>query len=91
MLVEQFRDWRVQACGQFKQDPRDVKHDPSNEYSIVVGETENEFTFSFKVESIKIIPSYYDVVVSEQLTTQCSTSKYSLRQQISLEPDSTFV
>jgi len=26
-----------------------VKHDPSNESSIVVGETETEFTFNFKV------------------------------------------
>ena len=35
---------------------RDKKNDTSNEYSIVVGETDNEFTFNFKVENIKIIP-----------------------------------
>jgi len=35
---------------------RDKKNDTSNEYSIVVGETDKEFTFNFKVENIKIIP-----------------------------------
>jgi hypothetical protein len=34
---------------------RDKKNDTSNEYSIVVGETDMEFTFNFKVENIKII------------------------------------
>ncbi|MFM7858465.1 MAG: hypothetical protein ACKO96_42725, partial [Flammeovirgaceae bacterium] len=29
---------------------RDKKNDTSNEYSIVVGETDAEFTFNFKVE-----------------------------------------
>ena len=60
----------MQAYGQFKQDLRDVKHDPSNEYAIVVGETENEFTFNFKVENIKMITSSNDVVMSEQLSAQ---------------------
>jgi hypothetical protein len=39
---------------------RDKKNDTSNEYSIVVGETDKEFTFNFKVENIKIIPGSYD-------------------------------
>ena len=70
---------------------RDKKNDTSNEYSIVVGETDKEFTFNFKVENIKIIPGAYDVVVSEKLLSQFSNTKYNLKYYIALEPDSTFV
>lgn len=69
---------------------RDKKNDTSNEYSIVVGETNKEFTFNFKVENIKIIPGSYDVVVSEKLLSQFKNTKYNLCYYIALEPDSTF-
>jgi hypothetical protein len=69
---------------------RDKKNDTSNEYSIVVGETNKEFTFNFKVENIKIIPGSYDVVVSEKLLSQFTNSKYNLKYYIALEPDSSF-
>ena len=69
---------------------RDKKNDTSNEYSIVVGETDKEFIFNFKVENIKIIPGAYDVVVSSKLLSQFKNSKYSLTYYIALEPDSTF-
>ena len=69
---------------------RDKKNDTSNEYSIVVGETDKEFIFNFKVENIKIIPGVYDVVVSSKLLSQFKNSKYSLTYYIALEPDSTF-
>ena len=69
---------------------RDKKNDTSNEYSIVVGETDKEFTFNFKVENIKIIPGAYDVVVSEKLLSQFSNTKYNLQYYVALEPDSTF-
>ena len=69
---------------------RDKKNDTSNEYSIVVGETNKEFTFNFKVENIKIIPGAYDVVVSEKLLSQFSNTKYNLKYYIALEPDSSF-
>ncbi|QPX48199.1 DNA polymerase [Synechococcus phage S-SRM01] len=69
---------------------RDKKNDTSNEYSIVVGETDKEFTFNFKVENIKIIPGAYDVVVSSKLLSQFKNSKYNLTYYIALEPDSTF-
>ena len=46
---------------------RDKKNDTSNEYSIIVGETDKQFVFNFKVENIKIIPGAYDVVVSSKL------------------------
>jgi hypothetical protein len=69
---------------------RDKKNDTSNEYAIVVGETDQEFTFNFKVENIKIIPGAYDVVVSSKLLSQFTNAKYNLTYYIALEPDSTF-
>lgn len=69
---------------------RDKKNDTSNEYSIVVGETDGEFVFNFKVENIKIIPGNYEVVISQKLLSQFTNSKYNLSYWIALEPDSTF-
>jgi len=70
---------------------RDKKNDTSNEYSIVVGETDNVFTFNFKVENLsKIISGAYDVVLSEKLLSQFTNTKYSLSYWIAMEPDSTF-
>ena len=69
---------------------RDKKNDTSNEFSIVVGETDSEFTFNFKVENIKIIPGSYDVVVSKKLLSKFTNPKYNLNYYIALEPDSTF-
>ena len=68
---------------------RDKKNDTSNSYSVVVGETDKEFTFNFKVENIKIIPGSYDVIVSSKLLSQFSNSQYNLKYYIALEPDST--
>lgn len=69
---------------------RDKKNDTSNEYSIVVGETDKEFTFNFKVENIKIIPGAYDVVVSQKLLSQFTNTKFGVTYYIALEPDSAF-
>jgi hypothetical protein len=70
---------------------RDKKNDTSNEYSIVVGETDKEFVFNFKVENLsKIISGAYDVVLSEKLLSQFTNTKYSLSYWIAMEPDSTF-
>jgi hypothetical protein len=80
----------VGEAGVVKLVVRDKKNDTSNEYSIVVGETDKEFTFNFKVENIKIIPGAYDVVVSQKLLSQFTNPKYNLSYWIALEPDSTF-
>jgi len=69
---------------------RDKKNDTSNEFSIDVGETTNEFVFNFKVENIKIIPGTYDVVVSKKLLSKFSNERYNLNYYIALEPDSSF-
>ena len=68
----------------------DKKNDTSNEYAIVVGETDKEFVFNFKVENIKIIPGAYDVVVSSKLLSEFTNESYNLKYYIALEPDSTF-
>ena len=69
---------------------RDKKNDTSNDFSVVVGETESEFSFNFKVENIKILPGTYDVVVSQKLLSRFSSKNHDLTYYIALEPDSTF-
>ena len=69
---------------------RDKKNDTSNDYSVVVGETESTFSFNFKVENIKIIPGTYEVVVSSKLLSRFTSQNYDLTYYIALEPDSTF-
>ena len=69
---------------------RDKKNDTSNEYSIIVGETDKDFTFNFKVENIKIIPGAYDVSISSKLLSEFTNSNYNLKYYIALEPDSNF-
>ena len=69
---------------------RDKKNDTSNDFSIVVGETDSTFSFNFKVENIKIVPGTYDVVVSQKLLSRFTCRDYDLKYFIALEPDSTF-
>jgi len=69
---------------------RDKRNATSNEYSIVVGETDKEFTFNFKVENLKIIPASYDVVLSSKLLSKFTNERYNLNYYIPMEPDSTF-
>ena len=69
---------------------RDKKNDTSNNFNIVVGETESEFSFNFKVENIKILPGTHDVVVSQKLLSRFTSKNHDLTYYIALEPDSTF-
>ena len=69
---------------------RDKKNDSSNDFSIVVGETDATFSFNFKVENIKILPGTYDVVVSQKLLSRFTSKNHDLTYYIALEPDSTF-
>jgi len=69
---------------------RDKKNDTSNDFSIVVGETESKFSFNFKVENIKILPGTYGVVVSQKLLSRFTSRNHDLTYYIALEPDSTF-
>ena len=69
---------------------RDKKNDTSNDFAITVGETNDTFSFNFKVENIKILPGTYDVVVSQKLLSRFTCRDYDLTYYIALEPDSTF-
>ena len=80
----------VGEAGVVKLVVRDKKNDTSNDFSVVVGETDSEFVFNFKVENIKILPGTYEVVVSQKLLSQFTNTKYNLCYYIALEPDSTF-
>lgn len=68
----------------------DKKNDTSNDFSIIVGETDKEFSFNFKVENIKIIPGRYDVVVSSKLLSKFTSKDRNLCYYIALEPDSVY-
>ena len=80
----------IGEAGVIKLVVRDKKNDTSNEFAIVVGETDKEFAFNFKVENIKIIPGAYDVVVSSKLLSRFSNTNHNLKYYIALEPDSSF-
>ena len=80
----------VGEAGVVKLVVRDKKNDTSNEFAVVVGETDADFTLNFKVENIKIIPGAYDVVISSKLLAKFTNSSYNLVYYIALEPDSTF-
>ena len=80
----------VGEAGVVKLVVRDKKNDTSNEYAVVVGETDKVFSFNFKVENIKIIPGAYDVVVSSKLLSKFTNTQHDLKYFIALEPDSTF-
>ena len=69
---------------------RDKKNDTSNDYSVIVGETDKEFCFNFKVENIKILPGTYEVVVSQKLLSRFTAKNSDLTYYIAMEPDSTF-
>ena len=69
---------------------RDKKNDTSNDFAVVVGETDKDFSFNFKVENIKLIPGSYDVVVSSKLLSKFMCRDRDLTYFIALEPDSTY-
>ena len=80
----------VGEAGVVKLVVRDKKNDTSNEFAIVVGETDKDFVFNFKVENIKIIPGAYNVVVSSKLLSKFTNVSLDLKYFIALDPDSTF-
>ena len=80
----------VGEAGVVKLVVRDKKNDTSNDFSIVVGETDSIFTFNFKVENIKILPGAYEVVISQKLLSQFTSTDRDLKYYIAMEPDSVF-
>ena len=80
----------IGEAGVVKVVARDKKNDTSNDFSIIVGETDKQFVFNFKEENLKIIPGTYDVVVSSKLLSRFVNQNYDVVYYIALEPDSTF-
>ena len=63
----------------------DKKNDTSNSYSVEVGTVDTDFSYSFKVENLKLLPGNYNVTVSAKKVAlfQGECIKYF----IALEPD----
>ena len=80
----------IGEAGVVKVVARDKKNDTSNDFSIIVGETDKQLVFNFKEENLKIIPGTYDVVVSSKLLSRFVNQNYDVVYYIALEPDSTF-
>ena len=80
----------VGEAGVVKLVARDKKNDTSNDFSVIVGETNEVFTFNFKVENIKILPGNYEVVISSKLLSRFKNTSFNVTYHIALEPDSTF-
>jgi hypothetical protein len=68
----------------------DRKNDTSNDFQIVVGETQHEFCFNFKIENIKLVPGSYEVVISRKNLARFVNNALNLTYFIALEPDSKY-
>jgi len=69
---------------------KDKKNDTSNNFSMVVGETQENFCFYFKIENLKLLPGNYNVKVSKTNVSLFTSTNGDLEYYIALEPDSTF-
>lgn len=68
----------------------DKKDPTSNEFSIEVGKTINEFVFNFKIENLKLIKGSYEVVLSQKLLARFQNTDMNVKYHVAMEPDSTF-
>ena len=76
--------------GKIKLVALDKKNSNSNESSIVVGETNIEFTAYIKAENMKIIPGDYDIALSKAKIAHFINKKVKVHYWIGLEADSSF-
>jgi len=68
----------------------DKKTPSSNDYSIVVGETDKTFKAYFRTENFKQIVDDYDVAISKAKISHFVNRNKSVQYWIALEPDSEF-
>mgnify|MGYP003953967403 FL=1 len=68
----------------------DKKNKSSNDYSLVIDETDKEFSAFFKTENFKQIVDDYDVAISKQKISHFVNRNKSIQYWIALEPDSEF-
>tara|TARA_R100000152_G_C6780607_1_gene213591 strand:- start:954 stop:1652 length:699 start_codon:yes stop_codon:yes gene_type:complete len=78
--------------GQIELVVMDRSEPTSNNYSVVVGELQDDhdFEFYFKVENLKLLPGDYHVEVSDGVVSQFSHSNLDATYWIALESDSKF-
>ena len=68
----------------------DKKNKSSNDYSMIVGETNKTFTAYFKAENFKMVSDDYDVAISKQKISHFVNRNKPIQYWIALEPDSEF-
>ena len=68
----------------------DKKNKSSNDYSMVVGETNKTFMAYFKAENFKMVSDDYDVAISKQKISHFVNRNKPIQYWIALEPDSEF-
>ena len=68
----------------------DKKTPSSNDYSIVVGETDKKFKAFFKTENFKMIQDDYDVAISSQKISHFINRNKQIQYWVAIEPDSEF-
>ncbi len=66
------------------------KKTQSNDYSIVVGESDKKFTAYFKTENFKMIQDDYDVAISKAKISHFINKSKPIQYWIAIEPDSEF-
>jgi len=67
------------------------KSDPtSNQASIIVGETDENFELNFDKNNLLMIEGSYDVVISRQMAAQFTNQDFELTYFVGLSSDSTF-
>ena len=66
------------------------KKTPSNDYSIVVGESDKKFTAYFKTENFKMIEDDYDVAISKAKISHFINKSKPIQYWSAIEPDSEF-
>ena len=76
--------------GKIKLTALDKKNNNSNETSIIIGETDVEFTAYVKAENLKFIPGDYDVALSKAKIANFKNQKVKIQYWIALEADSVF-
>ena len=80
----------VGADGVVKLVVNDRKNDTSNEFAIVVSQSDKNFSFNFKIENIKLVSGSYNVAISSKNLAKFYNNDYKLTYFIALEPDSTY-
>ena len=68
----------------------DKKTPSSNDYSIVVGETDKTFCAYYKTENFKMIQDDYDVAISSQKISHFINRNKPIQYWVAIEPDSEF-